>query len=311
MKTSTFLITLLLVAGSFSVKAGNDKASSASDSVSQDSATTAAAAEIRMQDSIMQSFNYQSGHIDVGTVAAVDVPEGFKFLSSQDAKVALWKLWNNPPSDYVLGMLVPDSIDFMAPESWAIVYSYDEDGYVKDDDAAKINYSDLLETMIKESKEDNVNRIKEGYGSLELVGWAEEPHYDKASHKLHWAKKLRSDGDSIGTLNYNIRMLGRKGVLVMNVIAGMDALPVVKSKMNTILASTNFTSGNRYEDFDDKIDKVAEYGIGGLVAGAVLLKTGLLAKIGLILLKAWKAIALGAVALFGFFRKKLFAKKQA
>ena len=105
-------------------------------------------------------------------------------------------------------------------------------------------------------------------------------------------------------------MLGRKGVLVMNVIAGMDNMKVVNASMVKILASTAFTSGNRYEDFDNNLDKVAEYGIGGLIAGGILAKTGILAKLGIFFLKAWKIIAVAVVGLFGYIKAKFFGKKE-
>jgi uncharacterized membrane-anchored protein len=50
--------------------------------------------------------------------------------------------------------------------------------------------------------------------------------------------------------------------------------------------------------------------MGGLIAGTVLAKTGLLAKLGLILLKAWKVIAIGAVAAAGVIKKFFVGKKK-
>ena len=50
---------------------------------------------------------------------------------------------------------------------------------------------------------------------------------------------------------------------------------------------TDFTTGNRYEDFKPGVDKVAAYGIGGLIAGDVLAKTGMLAVALLALKKFW------------------------
>jgi uncharacterized membrane-anchored protein len=80
--------------------------------------------------------------------------------------------------------------------------------------------------------------------------------------------------------------------------------------MDKVLASTNFTNGNRYEDFDDNMDKVAEYGIGGLIAGGILAKTGILAKMGIFFLKAWKIIAVAVVGFWGFIKARFFAKKE-
>jgi uncharacterized membrane-anchored protein len=36
---------------------------------------------------------------------------------------------------------------------------------------------------------------------------------------MYWAKEINFGGDSENTLNYNIRVLGRKGVLLLNFIA--------------------------------------------------------------------------------------------
>ena len=44
-------------------------------------------------------------------------------------------------------MLLPANIGPHEPECWGVIITYDEDGYVKDDDAAKINYDDLLKEM--------------------------------------------------------------------------------------------------------------------------------------------------------------------
>jgi uncharacterized membrane-anchored protein len=95
----------------------------------------------------------------------------------------------------------------------------------------------------------------------------------------------------------------------MNVIGEMPVLPQVNANMDNILPAVNFTEGNRYSDFNPDIDKVAAYGIGGLIAGKALLKAGILAKIGLVLAKFWKLIAIGFVAFFAGIRK-LFDNKD-
>jgi uncharacterized membrane-anchored protein len=45
------------------------------------------------------------------------------------------------------GLLVPLNTDLLSPEAWAINITYAEEGYVKDEDADKINYDDLLTNM--------------------------------------------------------------------------------------------------------------------------------------------------------------------
>lgn len=243
----------------------------------------------------IDTFNYQHGNIVLnGNIASVNVPDGFKYLDAKQAEFLLVKVWGNPPSTS-LGMLIPEEQSPFTG-SWAINLTYDEDGHVKDDDAKDIKYDELLKDMKEQAKEANEERKKEGYPSIEILGWASPPFYDEKEHKLHWAKRIRFGEDSIESLNYNIRVLGRKGVLVMNAIGDMTQLEEIKLSIPKILPSVNFTNGNTYGEFDSSLDKVAAYGIGGLIAGGILAKTGLLAKIGLILLKFGKIIFVGAAA---------------
>ena len=58
------------------------------------------------------------------------------------------------------------------------------------------------------------------------------------------------------------------------------------------------------EDYDPSTDRLAAYGIGGLIAGKVLGKVGLFAK----LAKFGKFIVVGVVAGFVFLKKKLSGK---
>ena len=81
-----------------------------------------------------------------------------------------------------------------------------------------------------------------------------------------------------------------------NFIAGMEALPEVEAALPDVLVLASFRDGARYGDFDPSIDQVAAVGIGGLIAGKVLAKTGLLVLALAFLKKGWILIvlALGA-----------------
>jgi uncharacterized membrane-anchored protein len=127
---------------------------------------------------------------------------------------------------------------------------------------------------------------------VHLIGWGSPPYYDKNQHTLHWAKLLRFGDGLDETLNYNVRILGRKGVLVFNAIATPQQLPEIKASIPGLLANVSFVRGQQYNDFTSGIDEVAAYGIGGLVAGKVLAKVGLFGLI----LKFWK---IGLLALGG------------
>ncbi len=223
----------------------------------------------------------------------ITVPEGFGYLDANQSEFVIKDLWGNPSGDGTLGMLVPEDRKVYDDNSWAFIITYDEIGYVKDDDADDIDYDDLLEEMKTDMVAGNEERKKLGYGTVDLVGWASKPFYDADKKTLHWAKELKFDGGETNTLNYNVRILGRKGVLVMNAVSTMDQLPSVKENIDKVHASFAFTDGSTYKDFDPKLDEVAAWTIGGLVAGKVLAKVGFFA----IFLKYIKLILIGLGAL--------------
>ena len=260
----------------------------------------------KYSDSIDKTFTYQYDKIILeDDLAEIDVPDGYKFVDAEQADRILVDLWGNPKQEGTLGMLLKKD-ESPASASYAVEISFSEEGYVSDEDAEDIDYDDLLEQMIEDTEEANKERIKLGYGSSKLIGWASKPFYDAESKKLHWAKEYNFNEDEYNTLNYNVRVLGRKGYLNLNVIGGMDVLPDVQTNINEIIGSVHFKEGNRYEDFNSDIDKVAAYGIGGLVAGKLLAKAGFFA----ILAKYAKVIIFGIIAAFGALRKKIFGSKE-
>ena len=96
----------------------------------------------------------------------------------------------------------------------------------------------------------------------------------------------------------------------MNAVATMDELDSVKKDITKVLAMPTFTEGNAYKDFDSKIDNVAAWTIGGLVAGKVLLKVGFWAVLGKFFIAGWKFILIGLAAA-GAAIKKLFKNTSA
>lgn len=148
-------------------------------------------------------------------------------------------------------------------------------------------------------------RAANGFPKMDLVGWASTPYYDNNLKVLHWAKEFKVEGSEFNTLNYNLRILGRKGVYFVNAIARMDELKEVKADVPKLIKAIKFNEGSRYQDFDSKVDDVAAWSIGGLVAGKILAKTGFF----VLLAKFWKFIAIG-VAAGGSFIWKMFKKKE-
>jgi len=257
------------------------------------------------------SLKYKKGEIALpGGVATLKIPDSFRYLDPKDAERVLVQAWGNPSGDGTLGMLFPAGVSPITGNGWGVVITYEEDGYVPDKDADSINYDSMIKEMKEGTAESNKEREKKGYQTVDLVGWAAKPYYDKAAHKLYWAKELAFGGNAEHTLNYNIRVLGRRGVLVLNAVAGMGQLASVEKDMQKVLAFTDFNPGYRYADFDSKTDKTATYGIAALVAGGLAAKAGLFTKLFAVLLAAKKLVIAGVIAL-GAFISKLFKQKKS
>ncbi len=262
------------------------------------------AAELATRHQLAKSLRLEKGTITLqGGLAKLVLPETFCYLNPADTETLLTKVWGNPNGSGTLGTIVPANFDPFDSDSFAVIVTFDEDGYVKDDDAAKINYADLLKNMQVGTKEANEARVKAGYSAIEIVGWAAQPRYDVGTHKLYWAKEIKFGNETEHTLNYNIRMLGRRGVLVLNAVATMPQLKQVEAATPTLLTMVDFQEGHRYADYKEGSDKVATYGIAALVAGGFAAKAGFFKVLWIGILAFKKLIIIGVIALAGSFKK--------
>jgi uncharacterized membrane-anchored protein len=180
--------------------------------------------------------------------------------------------------------------------------TFEDTGYVSDEDAATTDYDELLAAMQEGTRENNTARAEAGYGTIELVGWAERPAYDRATHSVVWAQNLRFSDATVNSLNYDVRTLGRYGVLSLNLVSSMDKLGEVRLAAKQFAGHASFDDGARYGDFNPDTDAAAEYGIAGLIAAgagvAAAKNLGLFGAIGVFILKFIKPILIG-IALFG------------
>jgi uncharacterized membrane-anchored protein len=251
--------------------------------------------------------------VDAGHDVMIDLPADYLFLDAPQAKKFMEKLgnlWN----DDLLGVITKGGA------TWIVTVRYTEDGYVKDDEAEKMDADEILGAIKEGTEEANKERSKRGFKGLNVMGWSEPPRYERPVHHLVWGINGHTEGDDDNTINFNTRVLGRKGFVSLNLIDGAKTIEASKPSVAALLAATSFKTGSRYEDFDSKTDKIAEYGLAALVAGGAgaaalkLVKVGLLAKFGgkllAILIAGKKAIVLALLAVGAFF-KKLFGGKQA
>ncbi|MDR0536445.1 MAG: DUF2167 domain-containing protein [Tannerellaceae bacterium] len=256
----------------------------------------------------VDSFIYQHGVITLKDgMARIVLPKGFKYLDAVQAEMVLTEYWGNPAYEgMTLGFILPEGQEATDFDGYVFNIEFEDIGYVKDGDADRIDYDVLLEDMKADIAGGNEERKKRGYSSMELLGWAVKPYYDSDRKTLHWAKELKFDDEDEKILNYNIRLLGRKGVLMLNAIAPISELGGVRRDLPAVLNMVEFTEGNRYADFNPERDQVALWTIAGLVAGKVLHVWSFENFIR----ESWKVIAIVVLLVIGFFAARNLKKKN-
>ncbi|WCN38674.1 DUF2167 domain-containing protein [Aneurinibacillus uraniidurans] len=238
--------------------------------------------------------------------ATFDMSPKLQYLHKDDT-IKLQKEYGNTPTSREIGSIYP--VD--RKENWFVVLEYDEVGHIKDEEKGKIDADAILQSYKDGSEEDN--KTKNPEDRLQVIGWDIVPSYDEKTHQLQWSM-LIEDAKKNRLINYNVEMLTRQGYVSFILVSDPENLAKNRKSLNDlILSKFKVNEGNRYEDFNASTDKVAEYGLTGLIMGGLGLaaakKLGLLALLGLYFKKAVILIvaALGAVVVF---IKKLFTKKS-
>jgi uncharacterized membrane-anchored protein len=232
---------------------------------------------------------------DLGPRANVSVPDGFRFVGHTGASKFM-ELTENPSDGDELGVLLHD-------DSWFVVFTFDESGYVKDDDKNNLEADKILSSIKKGTEQANKVRAQRGWSTMDILGWQQAPFYDPGTHNLTWSIRGRSEGDT--SINHSVRLLGRHGVMHVDLVASSDEMGEALPVFNDMLSGFSFKDGQRYAEFKAG-DRIAQYGLTGLIVGgtgAALIKTGLLQKF-------WKLIVVGFIAVAGFI-KRLFTRERS
>ena len=208
-----------------------------------------------------------------------------------------------------MGVLMPTG-----RSGWFIVFTYHDSGHVADDEKGTLDATAILDTLRQGNDAGNEERRRRGWAPMELVGWQAPPAYEEATHHLIWALRVRSQGQE--TINYNTRILGRTGVMSANLVVAPDKLENAIAPSKQLLADYQFTAGSKYAEWRAG-DKVAQYGLTGLITGGLVVaaaKTGLLAKLGVLIAKFAKVIIVGILALgagIAKFFRSIFGGRKA
>lgn len=250
----------------------------------------------------------REGTGDLGGMAKVAIPKGYRFTNGSATSKVL-ELFGNLPMSSASGMLTTEGFG-----PW-IIFSYDDAGHVKDDEKDKIDADALLQTKREQVAASNEVRKERGLNELALEGWAIPPRYNDKTHTLEWALKVKSVNSGGVSINYETRLLGRTGVMEVQLVCGPDELQPLLTEFQQIMGGFDYVEGQRYAEFREG-DKVAKYGLTALIAGTgafAAAKMGLFAKLGVFFAKLGKGAILLVVGALAGLKKllgKLFGARQ-
>jgi uncharacterized membrane-anchored protein len=220
----------------------------------------------------------------LGSEATIGVPAGCLFTGTNGVKTFL-EVTENPVSGNERGVVMCQADTASSP--WFVLFSYDESGYVRDDEGSKLDADAILASVRQGTEAANEERKRRGWGTLTVEGWMTKPFYDRATNNLTWAITAH---DSAGgrSVNHSVRLLGRGGVMHADLVATPAQLDALVPTFNTMISGFSYGRGFKYAEWRPG-DKVAAYGLTALVAGGAgvaLAKSGLLVKF-------WKLIVAG------------------
>jgi len=240
-----------------------------------------------------QTLQYQYGVVPIANgIAQLTIPTGFKFLNAAQSRYIISEVWHQSPQPDLAGMLFPQSGDPLNKNFYAVIINYEPRGFVRDIDAGKIDYNKVLQNLQRDEDDDNAERKAMGYPAMHLISWVQKPVYDKSFNELYWAKEMQVANNNAHIVSYNIRVLGRNGIITMSAEGSMDDQALLNSDMAKVQHMASFTNGNRYTDFDIHTDKVAAWTIGTLITGKIVNNTRIFALLGkyLNLILSWLAV---------------------
>lgn len=250
----------------------------------------------------VRPFDWQRGPGtgEIGGNATITIPEDYVFLNA-DETARYVELSQNIPTE---------GEQLFAPTSdeWDAYFQFDPEGYVKDDET--LDPDELMASMKSGQKASNVERRRRGWAELEMLGWHIEPRYDPKSKVLEWATLLKDDTGA-QSVNYNTRVLGRKGVMTVQLVTAPERFDASLVQFKQALGGFAYKDGERYADYQPG-DHVAEYGLAALVAGGAIAmgsKKGFFAMIAAFFAAAWKIVIPVFIGL-GLWLKRLFGKKN-
>ena len=174
---------------------------------------------------------------------------------------------------------------------------FDKEGYVKLDDWDDIDTNAFIKEKEKLYKSANTERAANGASQVASVKWLKEPvlyrehNAVEYSFIVEWTPAINDEiRSNTFTADSNVLILGRYGYIESNFVSNYDDYEINLPYFEDIKNEYQFPETKTYSDYKQG-DKIAAYGIGGLVAASLgikgIAKAGLMATLLLFLKKAW------------------------
>jgi uncharacterized membrane-anchored protein len=256
---------------------------------------------------VMRSIDWQKGpaNAKLGDMATVKISAGQLFTSAEGTRKYL-ELNENVPSGKELGTILD------AKTGWFAIFTFDDVGYVKDEEKSELDAAKLLKSLQEGNEEANEERKRRGWAPVHIIGWHLAPLYDQRTHNLVWATKLQSEDSTDSTINFQTRILGRHGVMKATLVDNASGITAARVEFSKVLDDFSYTPQESYSSFRSG-DKVAEYGLTALILGGVAAagaKAGLFKTLAKFAVAFWKLIVFGVIALGGVIKNLIWRPKE-
>lgn len=233
--------------------------------------------------------------------STLSIPQGYQLLIGEEAKTAR----SLSSEDLVDPNL--EAIVFDENVQHTILIENAKIGYLPLDDWEELDAKSVLESVIESTNAANVERIKNGFSELHVIGWVNEPTLNRESNTIYWSIELQSDGVNI--INSIALKLGRYGYERFNWVTTKNLYDPSNNHLETILKSYTFDSGFQYSDYTLR-DQIAEYGIASVVAatlgGKLIQATG-----ALLFLKKFAGLIFVTLSALLYKLKDFFIRKKS
>jgi uncharacterized membrane-anchored protein len=191
------------------------------------------------------------------------------------------------------------------------MYQFFDEGYVSIADWAEIDADAMLSQLKQSDTKANERRRNAGIAELHTTGWIERPTLNRDTNTVSWIIEA-ADNDGAKTINAVALKLGRNGFEKVTWIADASSIQAGLDGFRSAIDSHQFDPGYRYVDHVST-DRVAAYGVAGLVAGVLGVKLFKVAGVGLLAAFAKKGAALLLVPLVaaGSWVRRRFGRSRA